>query len=128
MGSNAKKLRRERNRALKDFLCVTPQGDTVPIKAIGGAADALEDLASPFADVIQNDQVLYYFAVMGWNLSFLPPENQAAAMKDVLDSYAGDDPKFRELVGRILEAMARRKTARYPDNRFTFVSPETAGG
>ena len=75
-------------------------------------SEVILDFAKPMLDAVdeENYPAAIQTAILGWNLALLP----ANARQDLLSRA---DPEFAETAGPVVEFLAHRKRALYPDIR-----------
>lgn len=90
----------------------------------GKMSEVILDFAEPLLDTI-DDEVFKYaisFAVICWNISFLPEKEQQRHVRDILNGLGESDPMVRIGVEDWTRMLLERKKAFFADDRRIVVS------
>ncbi len=121
MGSNAKKQRRADNQILSNFYIESPAG-RARLKDVQEVKDILIKLGEPFASVIPDRELFYFFLIFSWNLSFAPEERVDGELDIFLEPYKQVSDRFYQASRELILSIAKRKQQLFPQERYTFGS------
>ena len=121
MGSFAKKQRRIDNQILGQFNIESPAGKA-RLKDVEEVKEILVRLGEPFADVLTDRELFYFFLIFSWNLSFLPEDKVDAELDGFLSPYKEAGDRFYSASRELILSIAERKKQLFPQERYTFSS------
>ncbi len=90
-------------------------------------SEVVLEFAEPLLEALDDDSHFKHgiaMAVFCWNLTFLPPNEQEAAMNDIVKRMAGRDVFKRVGLREAVRAMLDRKKALYADDNRLIVNCE----
>ncbi len=121
MGSSAKKQRRIDNQILGQFIIESPAG-RARLKDVEEVKDILLKLGEPFAEVLTDRELFYFFLIFSWNLSFVDGDKVEEELENFLSPYKGVGERFYNASRELILSIAERKKQLFPQERYTFSS------
>jgi hypothetical protein len=121
MGSAAKKQRRMDNQILSQFY-IDSQAGRARLKDVQEVKDILIQLGEPFADVITDRELFYFFLIFSWNLSFAPEDQVDQELDRFLEPYKAAGERFYRASRELLLSIVSRKKKMFPQEHYTFGS------
>jgi len=119
MGSSSKKQRRAENQILGQFYVQSPAGKA-SLKDLDEVKVILNKLGEPYAEVLPDRELFYFFVIFAWNLSFADENIAEEELENFLRPYADAGSDFKTAAGALIMGLVERKKKLYPDELYTF--------
>ncbi|MDC7239423.1 MAG: hypothetical protein PQJ50_03585 [Spirochaetales bacterium] len=121
MGSSAKKQRRIDNQILGQFF-IESQAGRARLKDVEEVKEILIRLGEPFAEVITDRELFYFFLIFSWNLSFAPEDKVDEELENFLEPYRQIGDRFYKASRELILSISERKKKLFPHEHYTFGS------